>query len=291
VSKPVGAGPEGRIAKRFAALAAAGRAGLITYLTCGDPDGESFAKLLAALPEGGADLIEVGMPFSDPMADGPAIQAAGLRALKAGMTLARTLKIIRDFRAREQATPIVLMGYYNPIYRYGVDRFLADAKAAGVDGLIIVDLPPEHDDELCLPALAAGIDFIRLATPTSDDRRLPAVLTNAAGFIYYVSIAGITGTKAAEADIVASAVARLRRHSSLPVAVGFGIRTPQQAAAVARVADAAVVGSALVERVAAHLDSSGKAMPGLVAAVIDDVKALAAGVRGARRATMQAAKG
>jgi tryptophan synthase alpha chain len=291
VSKPVGAGPEGRIAKRFAALTAAGRAGLITYLTCGDPDGESFAKLLAALPEGGADLIEVGMPFSDPMADGPAIQAAGLRALKAGMTLARTLKIIREFRAREQATPIVLMGYYNPIYRYGVDRFLADAKAAGVDGLIIVDLPPEHDDELCLPALAAGIDFIRLATPTSDDRRLPAVLTNAAGFIYYVSIAGITGTKAAEADIVASAVARLRRHSSLPVAVGFGIRTPQQAAAVARVADAAVVGSALVERVAAHLDSSGKAMPGLVAAVIDDVKALAAGVRGARRATMQAAKG
>ncbi len=287
----MGAGPQGRIARRFAALASAERAGLVTYLTCGDPDGATFARLLAALPAAGADLIEVGMPFSDPMADGPAIQAAGLRALKAGMTLARTLGIIRDFRAREQATPIVLMGYYNPIYRYGVDRFLADARAAGVDGLIVVDLPPEHDDELCLPALAAGLDFVRLATPTTDDRRLPAVLAHTAGFIYYVSIAGITGTKSADADAVASAVARLRRHSPLPVAVGFGIRTPQQAAAVARVADAAVVGSALVERVAAHLDGAGKATPGLVAAVLDDVKALAAGVRGARRAAAQAAKG
>ncbi len=287
----MGAGPQGRIARRFAALASAERAGLVTYLTCGDPDGATFARLLAALPAAGADLIEVGMPFSDPMADGPAIQAAGLRALKAGMTLARTLGIIRDFRAREQATPIVLMGYYNPIYRYGVDRFLADARAAGVDGLIVVDLPPEHDDELCLPALAAGLDFVRLATPTTDDRRLPAVLAHTAGFIYYVSIAGITGTKSADADAVASAVARLRRHSRLPVAVGFGIRTPQQAAAVARVADAAVVGSALVERVAAHLDGAGKATPGLVAAVLDDVKALAAGVRGARRAAAQAAKG
>ncbi len=287
----MGAGPQGRIARRFAALASAERAGLVTYLTCGDPDGATFARLLAALPAAGADLIEVGMPFSDPMADGPAIQAAGLRALKAGMTLARTLGIIRDFRAREQATPIVLMGYYNPIYRYGVDRFLADARAAGVDGLIVVDLPPEHDDELCLPALAAGLDFVRLATPTTDDKRLPAVLAHTAGFIYYVSIAGITGTKSADADAVASAVARLRRHSPLPVAVGFGIRTPQQAAAVARVADAAVVGSALVERVAAHLDGAGKATPGLVAAVLDDVKALAAGVRGARRAAAQAAKG
>ena len=287
----MGAGPQGRIARRFAALASAERAGLVTYLTCGDPDGATFARLLAALPAAGADLIEVGMPFSDPMADGPAIQAAGLRALKAGMTLARTLGIIRDFRAREQATPIVLMGYYNPIYRYGVDRFLADARAAGVDGLIVVDLPPEHDDELCLPALAAGLDFVRLATPTTDDRRLPAVLAHTAGFIYYVSIAGITGTKSADADAVASAVARLRRHSPLPVAVGFGIRTPQQAAAVARVADAAVVGSALVERVAAHLDGAGKATPGLVAAVLDDVKALATGVRGARRAAAQAAKG
>jgi tryptophan synthase alpha chain len=291
VSKALGAGPHGRIAKRFAALAAAGRAGLVTYLTCGDPDSESFARLLAALPEAGADIIEVGMPFSDPMADGPAIQAAGLRALKAGMTLARTLGIIRAFRARDQATPIVLMGYYNPIYRYGVDRFLADAKAAGVDGLIIVDLPPEHDDELCLPALDAGLDFIRLATPTTDDKRLPAVLAHTAGFIYYVSIAGITGTKSADADAVAGAVARLRRHSPLPVAVGFGIRTPQQAAAVARVADAVVVGSALVERVAAHLDGAGRATPALVGAVLDDVKALAGGVRGARRAAAQAAKG
>jgi tryptophan synthase alpha chain len=207
------------------------------------------------------------------------------------MTLARTLAIIRDFRARDQATPIVLMGYYNPIYRYGVDRFLADARTAGVDGLIIVDLPPEHDDELCLPALGAGLDFIRLATPTTDDKRLPAVLAHTAGFIYYVSIAGITGTKSANADAVASAVARLRRHSRLPVAVGFGIRTPQQAAAVARVADAAVVGSALVERVAAHLDGAGKAKPSLVDAVLDDVKTLAAGVRGARRAAAQAAEG
>ena len=289
-----GAGPDGRIARRFAALASAGRAGLVTYLTCGDPDGESFARILAQLPAAGADLIELGMPFSDPMADGPSIQAAGLRALKAGMTLKRTLAIVGDFRAGDQTTPIVLMGYYNPIYRYGVDRFLADAKKAGVDGLIIVDLTPEHDDELCLPALAAGLDFIRLATPTTDDKRLPAVLAHSAGFIYYVSIAGITGTKSAEADAVASAVARLRRHSPLPVAVGFGIRTPQQAAAVARVADAAVVGSALVERVAANLDGAGKAKPGLVAAVLDDVKALASGVRGARRtatATATATKG
>jgi tryptophan synthase alpha chain len=214
-----------------------------------------------------------------------------LRALNAGMTLARTLGIVRGFRARDQATPIVLMGYYNPIYRYGVGRFLADAKAAGVDGLIIVDLPPEHDDELCLPALRSGLDFIRLATPTTDDKRLPAVLAHTAGFIYYVSIAGITGTKSADADAAASAVARLRRHSPLPVAVGFGIRTPQQAASVARIADAAVVGSALVERVAANLDGAGKAKPGLVAAVLDEVKALADGVRSARRATAAAAKG
>src|SRR6185437_15592712 len=212
VSARGGAGPQGRIARRFAALASAGRAGLVTYLTCGDPDAESFARILAQLPEAGADLIELGMPFSDPMADGPSIQAAGLRALKAGMTLQRTLGIVGDFRARDQATPIVLMGYYNPIYRYGVERFVGDAKRAGVDGLIIVDLPPEHDDELCLPALASGLDFIRLATPTTDDKRLPAVLAHTAGFIYYVSI-GITGTKSAEADVVASAVARLRRHS------------------------------------------------------------------------------
>jgi tryptophan synthase alpha chain len=290
VSKAVGAGPEGRISRRFGALASAGRAGLVPYLTCGDPDAESFARILAALPDAGADLIEVGMPFSDPMADGPAIQAAGLRALNAGMTLKRMLGIISDFRDRDQATPIVLMGYYNPIYRHGAQRFLAAARQAGVDGLIIVDLPPEHDDELCLPALEAGLDFIRLATPTTDDKRLPAVLAHTAGFIYYVSIAGITGTKSADADTVASAVARLRRHSPLPVAVGFGIRTPLQAAAVARVADAAAVGSALVERVAANLDGAGKAKPGLVEAVLADVRALAAGVRGARRGTVASPK-
>jgi tryptophan synthase alpha chain len=281
----VSAAPQsGRIERRFAALKAEGRAGLVTYLTCGDPDAESFARLLSALPASGADLIEIGMPFSDPMADGPSIQAAGLRALKAGMTLAKTLDMVRRFRKSDAATPIVLMGYYNPIFRYGVERFLAAAKAAGVDGLIIVDLPPEHDDELCLPALAQGLDFIRLATPTTDDRRLPAVLKHTAGFIYYVSIAGITGTKAVDTDGVARAVARLRRHSRLPVAVGFGIRTPDQATAVARIADGIVVGSALVDAVAAHLDADGKARPELVDAVLGRVRALADGVRSARRA-------
>jgi tryptophan synthase alpha chain len=216
------------------------------------------------------------------MADGPSIQAAGLRALKAGMTLMKTLDTVRAFRARESATPIVLMGYYNPIYRYGVEPFIADAKVAGVDGLIVVDLPPEHDAEFCLPALAGGIDFIRLATPTTDDRRLPAVLKHTAGFIYYVSIAGITGTKAADIAGVTRALARLKRHSPLPVAVGFGIRTPQQAAQVARIADAAVVGTALVDRLARELDGDGKARPGLIEAVLGEVRALAEGVRGAR---------
>jgi tryptophan synthase alpha chain len=272
-----------RIAARFAALAREGRAGFVAYLTCGDPDAATFAKLLAGLPGAGADLVEVGMPFSDPMADGPAIQAAGLRALKGGMTLARTLAIVADFRARDQATPIVLMGYYNPIYRYGVPRFLSAARDAGIDGLIIVDLPPEHDDELCAPALAAGIDFIRLATPTTDDARLPVVLRQSAGFVYYVSIAGITGTKSAAIAGIAAAVARLKRHCTLPVAVGFGIRTPAQAAEVARVADAAVVGSALVECVAAGLEPDGTAGPSLVAAVLARVHELSTGVRQARR--------
>jgi tryptophan synthase alpha chain len=288
VSAQNGAGPDGRIARRFAALRSAGRAGLIPYLTCGDPDAATFAEILGALPEAGADLIEVGMPFSDPMADGPAIQAAGQRALQAGMTLAKTLALLTAFRARDRTTPIVLMGYYNPIHRYGTARFLADAQGAGVDGLIIVDLPPEHDNELCLPALAAGLDFVRLATPTTDERRLPAVLAHAAGFIYYVSIAGVTGTKSAEAARVAEAVARLKRHAPLPVAVGFGIRTAEQAAAVARVADAAVVGSALVQRVAEHLDRDGKPRPTLVEAVLADVRTLAAGVRGARAANGEA---
>jgi tryptophan synthase alpha chain len=272
-----------RIARRFEELKHADRAGLITYLTCGDPDAESFAQILAGLPEAGADLIEVGMPFSDPMADGPAIQAAGLRALKAGMTLTGVIAIVRGFRAQDDATPIVLMGYYNPIYRYGVARFLMDAKSAGVDGLIVVDLPPEHDDELCLPAQKIGIDFIRLATPTTDDKRLPKVLANTTGFIYYVSIAGITGTKSAATEAVTAAVARLKRHTSLPVAVGFGIRTPAQAQEIARIADAAVVGSALVERIAASLGPNGEAHPDLVSAVLDNVRALAQGVRQARQ--------
>ncbi len=274
-----------RIEQRFAALKRAGRAGLVTYLTCGDPDVESFAHILEGLPQAGADLIEIGVPFSDPMADGPAIQAAGLRALKAGTSLRSVLACVGGFRGKDDTTPVVLMGYYNPIYRYGVTRFLADAKKAGVDGLIVVDLPPEHDDELCLPAREAGIDFIRLATPTTDDKRLPKVLANTAGFIYYVSIAGITGTKSAASDSVTAAVARLKRHTALPVAVGFGIRTPAQAQEVARIADAAVVGSALVERVAASLDGAGKPRPELVGAVLGDVRALAKGVREARQKT------
>ncbi len=280
-----------RIEGRFAALHREGRAGLVTYFTCGDPDAATFQTLLEGLPAAGADLIEIGMPFSDPMADGPAIQAAALRALKAGMNLTGVLEAVRQFRRTDEATPIVLMGYYNPIYRYGVPRFVADAKSAGVDGLIIVDLPPEHDEELCLPARAAGIDFIRLATPTTDDKRLPKVLANTGGFIYYVSIAGITGTKSAAADSVAAAVARLKRHTDLPVAVGFGIRTPDQAAAVARAADAAVVGSALVERLAAGLDAAGKPSADLVASVLSEVRALASGVRAARgRSSEQGAR-
>jgi len=277
-----------RIDQRFAALKDEGRAALVTFVMAGDPDYENSLAVLNALPGAGADVIELGMPFTDPMADGPAIQAAGLRALHAGQNMKRTLALVREFRRGEDATPIVLMGYYNPIYRYGVQHFIADAKAAGVDGVIVVDLPPEHDDELCLPALASGLDFIRLATPTTDDKRLPAVLAHTAGFIYYVSIAGITGTKSAAAETVAAAVARIKRHSALPVAVGFGIRTPEQAAAIARIADAAVVGSALVDRVAALVDAEGKAKPGLVAAVLDQVRALSQGVRAARGAAAKA---
>jgi tryptophan synthase alpha chain len=273
-----------RIARRFASLKSEGRAGLITYLSCGDPDAETFARILAGLPKSGADLIEVGVPFSDPMADGPAIQAAGLRALNAGMTLAKTLAIVRAFRQGDAETPIVLMGYYNPIYRYGAERFCADAKSAGVDGLITVDLPPEEDEELHAPARAAGIDLVSLTAPTSDDKRLPVVLRRATGFVYHVSIAGITGTKSASVADVAKAVARIRRHTPLPVAVGFGIKTPEQAAEVARVADAAVVGTALVQRVAASLDEKNRAKPGLVEAVLADVAALARGVRRARAA-------
>jgi len=267
-----------RIDRRFAELRAEGRAGLVTFVTAGDPDLGTFARILDGLPAAGADLIEIGMPFTDPMADGPAIQASSQRALKAGTTLRKTLKLIADFRSRDQATPIVLMGYYNPIHSYGVAAFLADAKAAGVDGLIVVDLPPEEDAELCLPALDAGLAFIRLATPTTDDRRLPAVLTNTAGFIYYVSIAGITGTAAPDAGAVSRQVARIKASTSLPVAVGFGIRTPEQAAAIARFADAAVVGSALVS-IAGAAPTADAAVNGIHRLV----RELSTGVRQARR--------
>jgi tryptophan synthase alpha chain len=270
----------GRIRRRFQALAAEGRGGLVTFVTAGDPDRDTFVQILRGLPAAGADLIEIGMPFTDPMADGPAIQAASLRALAHGIKLSHILDMVRGFRAEDPATPVILMGYYNPIYSYGVDGFLADAKDAGVDGLIIVDLPPEEDQELCLPALAAGVNFIRLATPTTDDARLPAVLANTSGFVYYVSILGITGTRSAGAEEVRAAVARLRRHSELPIAVGFGIRTPEQAAEVAAIADAAVVGSALVERIKAKLDEAGRPLPGLVEDLLGVVGALARGVRG-----------
>ena len=269
----------GRIERRFGELKEEGRAGLVTFLCAGDPDFETSLDLLAGLPAAGADLIEIGMPFTDPMADGPAIQAASLRALGAGMTLARTLELVRRFRQQDRTTPLVLMGYYNPIHAYGRLRFLDDAREAGVDGLIIVDLPPEEDEELCLPALEREIRFVRLATPTTDGRRLPRVLRNTAGFIYYVSITGITGAAAPVADRVAAAVRTIRAHTDLPIAVGFGIREPAQAAAIARHADAAVVGSALVDLVARH----GGDGPGLVAAVHDKVRALARGVREARR--------
>ncbi len=271
----------GRIARRFGELKAAKRGGLVTFVTAGDPDPDSSLKLVKGLPAAGADLIEIGMPFSDPMADGPAIQASSLRALKAGMTLKKTLDLVRRFRAGDGDTPIVLMGYYNPIYQYGVDRFLADFKAAGADGLIVVDLPPEEDEELCVPALKAGVNFIRLATPTTDDKRLPAVLRNTSGFVYYVSILGITGTRSAGDAEVKKAVERLKRHTELPVAVGFGIKTPEQAAAVARVADAVVVGSALVSRVADHM-AAGRVGNGVAEEVLGLVRQLAAGVRGAR---------
>jgi tryptophan synthase alpha chain len=272
----------GRIERRFAELKEEGRAGLITFLSAGDPDRETFGAILSGLPAAGADLIEIGMPFSDPMADGPSIQAGSLRALKAGMTLPGVLDLVRRFRRADETTPLVLMGYYNPIYTYGPERFLDDAKAAGVDGLILVDLPPEEDDELCLPALGKGLAFIRLATPTTDERRLPKVLSNTSGFIYYVSMTGITGVGRPVVELVGQAVARLRRHTGLPVAVGFGIRAPEQAAEVARVADAAVVGSALVELIAGSLDAEGRPKPGLAEAVLGQVALLARGVRRAR---------
>ena len=273
---------ESRIDRRFAALRAEGRAGLVTFVTAGDPERTTAMEILRGLPAAGADVIELGMPFSDPMADGPAIQAAGLRALKSGMTLAGVLEMARDFRQEDQETPLVLMGYYNPIHSFGVEAFLREAVAAGVDGLIIVDLPPEEDEELCAPAIEAGLHFIRLATPTTDDARLPTVLTRTGGFLYYVSIMGITGTRSAESGAIEAAVARLRRHTDLPIAVGFGIKTPEQAAEVARVADAAVVGSAIVEAVRAQLEANGSTSEGVAKSVLTLVESLASGVRGAR---------
>jgi tryptophan synthase alpha chain len=273
---------ETRIDRRFASLQQQGRAGLVTFLTAGDPDPETSLAILQALPAAGADLIELGMPFTDPMADGPAVQASSQRALHAGQTLRRTLDLVGAFRARDEATPIVLMGYYNPIYIYGVTGFLADARAAGVDGLIVVDLPPEEDDELCVPTIDAGLSFIRLATPTTDEKRLPAVLANTSGFVYYVSITGITGMAAPDTARVTEAVARIKRHTNLPVAVGFGVKTAAHAGAIAQGADAVVVGSALVETVRSSLDRNGKATARTVGAVTDLVAALAEGVRGAR---------
>ena len=270
-----------RIDRRFAELKTEGRAALVTFLTAGDPDPETSLALVRALPTAGADVIELGMPFTDPMADGPAIQMSSQRALKAGQTLKKTLELVRAFRGSDDATPLVLMGYYNPIYVYGVDRFLRDAKSAGVDGLIIVDLPPEEVGELCLPALKAGLNFIRLATPTTDDKRLPAVLANTSGFVYYVSITGITGAATPDAEKVAAAVARIKRHTKLPVAVGFGVRTAEQAAGIASGADGVVVGSALVSVLKGSLDPNDKATEKTVSGVVDLVAALARGVRGA----------
>jgi tryptophan synthase alpha chain len=273
-----------RIDTRFAELAKQGRSAFVTYVMAGDPDPATSLDVVKALPRVGADIIELGIPFTDPMADGPSIQAAGLRALKGGMTLKKTLELVRGFRKDDDSTPLVLMGYYNPIYIYGVDKFLADARTAGVDGLIIVDLPPEEDEELCIPALKAGLNFIRLATPTTDDKRLPAVLANTSGFVYYVSITGITGAAAADSKVVGDAVARIKRHTKLPVCVGFGIRTPETARAIAQNANGAVVGTALVDALRGSLDEEGRATAKTVTAVADLVASLAQGVRGAKQA-------
>ena len=272
-----------RLSSTFSAAAAANRAALVTYVMAGDPDRETARAILKALPGAGADVIEFGMPFSDPMADGPAVQKAGLRALAKGQTLARTLEDIRWFRETDATTPIVLMGYYNPVYIYGVERFLVDAKAAGVDGLIIVDLPPEEDSELCIPALAAGLSFIRLATPTTDDKRLPKVLSNTSGFVYYVSINGITGTVTPDFSQVSSAVARIKNHTDLPIVVGFGVKTPEDARAIAKGADGVVVGSAIVETVRASLREGNAASETTVSSVMALVGALSAAVRSTQK--------
>ena len=275
-----------RIDRRFAALKAEGRPALVTYMMAGDPDYETSLSILKALPKAGADVIELGMPFSDPMADGPAIQAAGLRALRAGQTLAKTLQMAAEFRRGDDDTPIVMMGYYNPIYVYGVDRFLADARASGIDGLIVVDLPPEMDAELCVPALAAGVNFIRLATPTTDDKRLPHVLNNTSGFVYYVSMTGITGSALPDTSKVGAAVARIKAHTELPVCVGFGVKTAEQAQRIGASADGVVVGTAIVNAVANVIDPSGKPTADPAEAVATLVEGLAHGVRRARLATV-----
>jgi tryptophan synthase alpha chain len=273
-----------RIDTRMAKLKAEGRPALVTYFMGGDPDYDTSLKIMKALPKAGSDIIELGMPFSDPMADGPAIQAAGLRALKAGQTLVRTLEMAADFRKDDNATPIVLMGYYNPIYVYGVDRFLTDAIASGIDGLIVVDLPPEMDEELCIPALKAGLNFIRLATPTTDDRRLPKVLQNTSGFVYYVSMTGITGSALADTAKIGQAVNRIKSHTALPVCVGFGVKTAEQARTIGASADGVVVGTAIVNAVANVLDPRGGVTADPAEAVATLVSGLAQGVRAARLA-------
>jgi len=273
-----------RIDRRMARLKGEGRPALVTYIMGGDPDYATSLSIMKALPRSGADVIELGMPFSDPMADGPAIQAAGLRALKAGQTLRKTLDMATEFRKSDDETPIVMMGYYNPIYIYGVDRFLTDAKTAGIDGLIVVDLPPEMDDELCIPALKAGINFIRLATPTTDDKRLPKVLENTSGFVYYVSMTGITGSALADTSKVATAVKRIKGHTDLPVCVGFGVKTAEQARTIGASADGVVVGTAIVNAIANVLGPKGEKTADPADAVATLVSGLAAGVRAARLA-------
>ncbi|MBX3530531.1 MAG: tryptophan synthase subunit alpha [Rhizobiaceae bacterium] len=273
-----------RIDRRMAKLKAEGRPALVTYFMGGDPDYETSLRIMKGLPKAGSDVIELGMPFSDPMADGPAIQAAGLRALKAGQTLAKTLKMAAEFRKADDDTPIIMMGYYNPIYIYGVDRFLTEAKASGIDGLIVVDLPPEMDAELCLPAVKAGLNFIRLATPTTDDKRLPKVLENTSGFVYYVSMTGITGSALPDTSKVASAVARIKGHTDLPVCVGFGVKTAEQARVIGQSADGVVVGTAIVNAVASVLTPDGRQTADPAEAVATLVGGLSAGVRAARLA-------
>jgi len=276
-----------RMDRRFAKLAAENRPAFVTYFMGGDPDYDTSLAIMKALPDAGADIIELGMPFSDPMADGPAIQAAGLRALKGGQTLAKTLQMARDFRADDADTPIVMMGYYNPIYTYGVERFLTDAVDVGVDGLIIVDLPPEMDDELCLPALDHGINFIRLATPTTDDKRLPAVLKNTSGFVYYVSMTGITGSALPDTDKIGDAVGRIKDHTQLPVCVGFGVKTAEHARTIGAKADGVVVGTAIVNAVAGSLSDAGAASDSTVTDVATLVRTLASGVASARLAAAE----